>query len=928
MSRTSTPRRSTRSQSRDPEGLISDNESIASSSAIRETATVKRKVKSSRISSRPKSRKQPIAEEELVENESNLSTTTVTPSKTSHNQSSLTNGIKISSHNHDQEGEVTFIKTPNKARKAILKGLGKSAALISFLPPFLLFAAVFLTFLLPIPEKPFRRNVYVDENALQPGSATVEWNWAEVEFADRLSDRIRSVQYKRDEDRADLITAIFQEIGLTPHKQHYTFHTPSRTISGVNAYARWSSARGDGREAFIIAVPWKSAWDGQNDPDLPIEAKEKIKVKEGSLSAYQRKNLRRTNIRGIATALTIAKFLTGYRHWSKDLIFVIADDELHGMQAFTSQYFGRHQNNLDCEELQTRGALVWNALSIDYPSDSFSRIILKHEGLNGQLPNLDVISTLTNVMYRADGLPVELVDSTEDDWDERAFGEVGDLLEKHLFQSGDGTRKYLSGLWNMFGQISRLTFGRPNGVHGLFHRYHVDAITIFASPAEGPYGFWHMGRAVESVTRSMSNLLERLHHSHFFYILTSPERFIEVTKYLPVAIMFGVALLVAGIALWVAEGRDATKRQEELIALIQESIQEEREDDLVNGFANGNSSVIEQRDIDIKLKTPTVAQRTEALVSALVQRASQKGDLIGGSKIRTMSSLLDIHGRPAGAAFGIVLLCHLIGATVLIRLTTAPIDCAQDGIEYCKPIRLISVALPITILASAVVTSRSIKASFFNRLHVSQNILPQGSIRKIYERRQFGVYSTARVASSMAMMEASVVTTVISIVNFSLAATLGGLMGFILYFTNLIIENRAGPEKEEDEKNASGRMIRNSTPASDDSEEVDLSLIAIKRPSKAFLRIRASMQATVVMLFTPFYSLLFIKFIQLLLVRSYLAERFNFGWIIDLSLVDTLLDNTLWDYQILSSTFLPIIMMTYLPVLLVAVSSCLLVALH
>ncbi|PWN34863.1 Gaa1-domain-containing protein, partial [Meira miltonrushii] len=390
-------------------------------------------------------------------------------------------------------------------------------------------------FLLPIPEKPFRRNVYVDENALQPGSATVEWGWGEVEFADRLADRIRSVQDKRDEDRAELISTIFQEIGLTPYKQHYTFHTPSRSISGINSYARWSSARGDGREAFIIAVPWKNS-------------------KDGSLSAYQKKKIRRTNVRGIATALTIAKFLSGYRHWSKDLIFVIADDELHGMQAFTSQYFGRHQNNLDCEELQTRGALVWNALSIDYPSDSFSGIILKHEGLNGQLPNLDVISTLTNVMYRADGLPVELNDATEDDWEERPWGEVGDLLEKHLLQSGDGTRKYLSGLWNMFGQISRLTIGRPTGVHGLFHRYHVDAITIFASPAQGPYGFWHMGRTVESVTRSMSNLLERLHHSHFFYILTSPERFIEVTKYLPVAILFGVALLIAGIALWVDEG--------------------------------------------------------------------------------------------------------------------------------------------------------------------------------------------------------------------------------------------------------------------------------------------------------------------------------------------------------------------------------------
>lgn len=929
MSRPSTPRRSTRSQSRDPEGLLSENESIASSSSIRETGTIKRKSKSSRISTRPKSREQPIIEEGIVTNgtEESLAPTKVISSKALQYRKSITNGVKDPSK-LDQGGEVTFVKSPNKARKSILNAIFKLSKLVPILPPFLLFAAVLFTFLLPIPEKPFRRNVYVDENALQPGSATVEWNWGEVEFADHTADRIREVQHKKDKDRSDLIYTIFHEIGLTPYKQHYTFHTPSRTISGINTYARWSSARGDGREAFIIAVPWKSAWDGKGDPDTPTEAKQDTESKEGSLSAYARKNVRRTNVRGIATALTIAKFLSGYRHWSKDLIFVIADDELHGMQAFTSKYFGRHQNNLVCDELQTRGALVWNALSIDYPSDSFSRIILKHEGLNGQLPNLDMVSTLTNVMYRADGLHVELADSTEDDWDDRMLGEMGDLLEKHLFQSGDGIRKYLSGLWNMFGQISRLTLGRPTGVHGLFHRYHVDAITIFASPAKGPYGFWHMGRAVESVTRSMSNLLERLHHSHFFYILTSPERFIEVTKYLPVAIMFSLALLIAGIALWVEEGVEAVRRQDQFINLVQDSIQEEREGELTKGQINGNGNLVDSTDHEITLKSLTITQRTAILVSALVQRASRKGDLVGSSKIHMMSCLLDVHGRPAGVAFGIVLICHVIGAAVLVRMTTASIDCAQDGIEYCRPIQLVSLVLPITLIVLAFITSKSMATHFLNRLHASQNILSQSALRKVYERRQFGVLSIARVALSMAMMEASIVTMVISIVNFSLAASLGGLMGFSLYITYLVTSNSATEKIDLEDTDSSRRNIRNSTPASDDSGEVDVSLIAIKKPSKVFLRTRISIQAIGLFVLTPIDALLLIKGIQFLSTRINLAQQINLDWFSDSSLVDTIFDHTLWDYQILSSTFLPIIMLTYLPILLVAIYSCILIVLH
>lgn len=57
------------------------------------------------------------------------------------------------------------------------------------------------------------------------------------------------------------------------------------------------------------------------------------------------------------------------------------------------------------------------------------------------------------------------------------------------------------------------SFGKSSGVHGLFHRYvsamhttskglkhcsyRIDAITIFAVPAEGPYGFHSIGKCVQ-----------------------------------------------------------------------------------------------------------------------------------------------------------------------------------------------------------------------------------------------------------------------------------------------------------------------------------------------------------------------------------------------------------------------------------------------
>lgn len=41
-------------------------------------------------------------------------------------------------------------------------------------------------------------------------------------------------------------------------------------------------------------------------------------------------------------------------------------------------------------------------------------------------------------------------------------------------------------------------------------------------------GFYHIGRVLEGVLRSLNNLLERFHQSYFFYFLPSNDRFIPI----------------------------------------------------------------------------------------------------------------------------------------------------------------------------------------------------------------------------------------------------------------------------------------------------------------------------------------------------------------------------------------------------------------
>jgi len=56
---------------------------------------------------------------------------------------------------------------------------------------------------------------------------------------------------------------------------------------------------------------------------------------------------------------------------------------------------------------------------------------------------------------------------------------------------------------------------------------------------------------VESSLRTMNNLLERLHASFFFFILTAPDRFMKIGSYIPSVILVSVAMMFQGLRCWV-----------------------------------------------------------------------------------------------------------------------------------------------------------------------------------------------------------------------------------------------------------------------------------------------------------------------------------------------------------------------------------------
>nr|XP_032524221.1 uncharacterized protein LOC116775428 [Danaus plexippus plexippus] len=110
----------------------------------------------------------------------------------------------------------------------------------------------------------------------------------------------------------------------------------------------------------------------------------------------------------------------------------------------------------------------------------------------------------------------------------------------------------------------------PNGNHGLFHRFNIEALTLEGRDASDPgqpprihslhqASFHRLGITLESILRSLNNLLERFHQSYFFYMLAATNRFISIGQYMPSLCLLCGAMLIRALSLWVTLQKDDEK---------------------------------------------------------------------------------------------------------------------------------------------------------------------------------------------------------------------------------------------------------------------------------------------------------------------------------------------------------------------------------
>ncbi|TBU35999.1 Gaa1-domain-containing protein [Dichomitus squalens] len=382
--------------------------------------------------------------------------------------------------------------------------------------------------MLALPSSQFGQRIYIDENALQPAQVHTYWNWNDVHRADRILEDLEQLRDRNatNDEIARYSVGVFEKLGIPARTQRYSFDTLGGAINGTNAYAVMAAPRASGAEAIIISASWLSR-TGEGDGTL--------------------------NLRGVATVLSLAGYLKKYSLWAKDLVFVISDGYLDGMQAFITTYHGLPQANLHAEPLELSSGVVWTAINVDYPGHSFSHLGIFFEGLNGRLPNQDLMNSVGVISRHTGGVPVVVYDDLDPRETPSAPTVVPSWMPEGLKNNGD-VQEYAMRAKVISRHVNYQARGAASGVHGLLHQFRIDALTVYAVPATGPHGFYALGKILESSLRTMNNLLERLHASFFFFLLVRPEIFMKIGMYLPSAILVGTSMLFSGLGEWVNAG--------------------------------------------------------------------------------------------------------------------------------------------------------------------------------------------------------------------------------------------------------------------------------------------------------------------------------------------------------------------------------------
>lgn len=223
------------------------------------------------------------------------------------------------------------------------------------------------------------------------------------------------------------------------------------------------------------------------------------------------------------------------------------------MQAWLQAYHGSEENDvLKSGTLDATAGSIQAAINLEIQNYDIDFIDVKIEGLNGQLPNLDLVNLVQRLTLK------EGISCGHRQTSNKRRSALKSKLEENLT--------------HMISMVLTQATGVPNGNHGLFHRYGIEALTLEGRKTSSTnyqrrtHGAASLIRLIEGVSRSLNNLLERFHQSYFFYLLVASDRFVSIGDYIPSVAAMGGALLIKAFIIWLTinkkdDTEDETKQQ-------------------------------------------------------------------------------------------------------------------------------------------------------------------------------------------------------------------------------------------------------------------------------------------------------------------------------------------------------------------------------
>jgi glycosylphosphatidylinositol transamidase len=399
----------------------------------------------------------------------------------------------------------------------------RNSPLLPKLPPYLALLAMLggLVWILLLPLNEYSRQTYISENALLPGQVHTYFGGSEQNvfraYRHELASVLTPEEYYGLQDNSSVVPSqtevsvklqqLFRNAGLKTARQTYSYTSSGKIYAGENVYAVLHAPRGDGTEAIVLVAALK------NIDDLD-------------------------NLNGVTLLITLARYFNRWSLWSKDIIFLVTADSKAGPQAWIDAYHSTH-DPATIGDLSLKSGALQAAVCMDYPfTHHFSTVHVAYDGINGQLPNLDLFNTAVSIISGQMGIGAAI---------------------QHMHAHGDS---YLERLQTLARGMASQAVGHATGPHSVFMPYHIDAVTLSAV-GEGWQDEMALGRAIESICRSLNNLLEHLHQSFFFYLLMQSNRFVSIGTYLPSAMAIAAGYTIVALWLWWRAGKEDREKNTE-----------------------------------------------------------------------------------------------------------------------------------------------------------------------------------------------------------------------------------------------------------------------------------------------------------------------------------------------------------------------------